>query len=53
MGDQALSSVIKSLLAGENKTEGGTLIPAELVADAATLVCNFSSHLSENWLTSM
>ncbi|KAN0141542.1 hypothetical protein V8E53_000004, partial [Lactarius tabidus] len=37
-GDQALSSVLKTLLAGENKTEKGALISAGLVADAATLI---------------
>jgi hypothetical protein len=52
MGDGALSSVIRTLSAGAfvNEIERSTLIPAELVADAAILVCAFPIHLSENWL---
>lgn len=46
MGDQALYSVLKTLLVGKNETKEGTIISAGLVADAAILVCIFSSCLS-------
>lgn len=52
MGDWALSSVIRTFLAGtfQKETEASTLISAEVVADAATLVCTLISCISTNWL---
>ena len=52
LGDKALSSVIRIFLANtcQKETEASTLISAEVVADAATLVCTLISCISTNWL---
>ena len=52
LGDKALSSVIRTFLAKtcQKETEASTLISAEVVADAATLVCTLISCISTDWL---